>query len=128
MLELLCFINRACAEARSAAKRGRDPGAGSSSLLSITDHAANLHILSEPLIPLPEAVLLDTDPARLLDLPQTYQDFVPPQGPVPSVAPPPAVLSREGPFDASIEPTATGGHPLIIKGVNRVPLLHDNIS
>ena len=39
-------------------------------------------------------VLIDTNPARMLDLTQTYRDFVPPQGPVPSVAPPPAVLSR----------------------------------
>ena len=81
--------------------------------LSITDHAANLHLLLEPLSPLPDAVLLDTDPARLLDLTQIYQDLVPPQGLDPSVAPSPAILSREGPFDASIEPTATGGHLLI---------------
>ena len=87
--------------------------------LSITDHAANLHLLSEPLIPLPDAILLDTDPARLPDL--THQDFVPPQGPVSSVAPPPAVLAWEGPFHASIEPTATGNHPLISTGLTGCP-------
>ena len=87
--------------------------------LSITDHAANLHLLSEPLIP--DEILFDTDPARLLDLTQIYQDCVPPQGPVPSVVPPPAVLSRDGPLYASIEPTATGGHPLISTGLTVCP-------
>ena len=36
--------------------------------LSITDLTANFHLLSEPLIPLPDAILLDTDAARLFDL------------------------------------------------------------
>ena len=85
--------------------------------LSITDHVANLHLLSEPLMPLPDAILLETELARLLDLMQTYRYFVPPQGPVPSVAPPPAALSRKGLFDASIEPTAIDDNPLISTGL-----------
>ena len=84
---------------------------------SITDHAANLQLLLEPLIPLPDAMLLHRHPALLLQLTQTYHDFIPPQEPVPSVDPPPAVLSREGPFDASAEPAATSGHPLISVGL-----------
>ena len=75
--------------------------------LFTTGHAANLQLLSEPLIPLPDAVLLLTDPALLLELTQPCHDFIPPQEPVPSVDPPPAVLSREGPFDALTEPAAT---------------------
>ena len=56
--------------------------------LSITYHAANLQLLSPPLIPLPDTVLLHADPALLLKLTQTYHDFLPPQEPVPSVDPP----------------------------------------
>ena len=36
--------------------------------LYIADHAANLHLLSEPLIPIPDAVFLQADPILLLDL------------------------------------------------------------
>ena len=89
--------------------------------LSITDHAANLHLLAEPLIPLTEAVLLHTDPALLLKLTQTHHDFLPPQEPVPSVNPPQAVLSREGPFDASTKTAATSTHPLIPAGLTGCP-------
>ena len=78
-------------------------------------------LLSEPLIPLPDAVLLHTDPALLLKLTQTYHDFIPPQQPVPSVDPPPAVLSGEGLFDASTEPAATSDHPLISAGLTGCP-------
>ena len=35
--------------------------------LSITDHTANIHLLSEPLIPLPDATLLDTSPDAQTD-------------------------------------------------------------
>ena len=52
---------------------------------------------------------------------QSYRCFVPSQGPVPSVGPPPAVLSQEGPFDASVEPNATGDHPLISTGLTGCP-------
>ena len=45
--------------------------------LSSTYHAANLQLLSEPLTPLPDAVLLHTDPAMLLELTHTYHDFLP---------------------------------------------------
>ena len=43
--------------------------------LSIMDHAAILHLLSEPLIPLPDAVFLHADPTLLLDLTQSYNDL-----------------------------------------------------
>ena len=81
------------------------------------DYCSKLTSFVGAIYPAPNVILLDTDPARLLDMTQTYQDCVPP----------PAVLSQEGPFDASIEPTATGRHPLINDRVNRVPLSHDSI-
>ena len=89
-------------------------------LLSITDHAANLQLLTPPLNPFPDEVLLQADPALLFKLTQTYNDFLPPQEPVPAVDPPP-VLSREGPFDASSEPAATSDHPLISNGLTGCP-------
>ena len=58
--------------------------------LSITDHATNLHLLSEPLIPLPDAVFLHADPTLLLDLTQSYNDCSPTQDQVALVSPPPA--------------------------------------
>ena len=89
--------------------------------LSITDHAANLHLLSEPLIPLPDAVFLHADPTLLLDLTQSYNNCIPTQEPVALVSPPPAFLSRERPFDASTEPAATSNHPLISTGLTGCP-------
>ena len=94
----------------------RDSTIGSlATSLSSTDHAANLQLLSPPLVP--DTVLLHTDPVLLLELTQTYHNFLPPQEPVPSVDPPPGVLSREGPFDASDKPAATSDHPLISAGL-----------
>ena len=62
----------------------------------LTDLAANLHLLSEPMIPLLDAVFLHTDQTLLLDLTQSYNDRIPMQEPVALVSPPPAFLSREG--------------------------------
>ena len=70
--------------------------------LSITDQTEHLHLLSEPLIPLPVVMLPDVDPER---------------EPAPEVVPPPAAFSQEGPFDASTETAATGDHPLILMGL-----------
>ena len=54
--------------------------------LSITDHTANLQLLTPPLIPLLGTILVQADPALLLELTQTYQDFfLLPQEPVPAV-------------------------------------------
>ena len=89
--------------------------------LSIMDHATNLHLLSEPLIPLPGAVFLQADPILLLDLTQSYDDYIPTQVPVASVSQPSAFLTREGPFDASTEPAAISNHPLISAGLTGCP-------
>ena len=121
-----CHTCRQCSPTALAAGSLLDEATGSyhstigspATSLSITDHAANLQLLSEQLSPLPDAVLLHTDPALLLELTQTYHDFIPPQKSIPSVDPPPAVLSREGPFDASTEPAATSDHPLISTGLH----------
>ena len=66
-------------------------------------------IPSEPLIPLPDTTLLQ--PAPALMLPHTYPGHKPRHPP----DPPPAILSREGPFNAFTEPTDTSNinHPLI---------------
>ena len=74
--------------------------------LSITDQAEHLHLLLEPLIPLPAVALADDAPER---------------GPAPEVVPPPAAFSREWPFDVSTETAATGDHPLILMGLNGCP-------
>ena len=62
--------------------------------LSITDHTAELHLMTPLLIPLTDTVYIQSDPTLLLQLAQAYQGFLPPQPPVPAVDPP--VLSREG--------------------------------
>ena len=46
-----------------------------STSLSITDHTANLCLLTPPLIPFPNTVLLHADPALLLELTKNYHDF-----------------------------------------------------
>ena len=74
--------------------------------LSISDQVEQLHLLSEPLIPLPVMVRPDDGPER---------------GPASEVVPPPAVFSREGPLDASTEPAAIGDHPLILVGLSGCP-------
>ena len=61
-----------CTGYRLSTRRGdwsRDSIIGSpATSLSKTDHPANLNLLSRPLIPLPDTVLLHTDPALLLEL------------------------------------------------------------
>ena len=89
--------------------------------LSKTHHAANLRLLSEPLIPLPDAVFLQADPTLLLDLTPSYDDCITTQVPVASVSPPSAFLSREGPFDASTKLAAINNHPLIFAGLTGCP-------
>ena len=79
--------------------RKRDAVGNLVTSLSITNYAADLNLLSEPLIPFPDEVFLQPDPALLLELPQTYPGFQPPQEPVPWVDPPLAVLSRQGSLD-----------------------------
>ena len=88
--------------------------------LSIMDNASNLHLVSEPLILLPDMVFLQADPTLLLDLTQSYDDCIPTQVPVASVSPPSA-FSREGPFDASTESAAISNHPLISAGLTGCP-------
>ena len=66
------------------AAASRDSAIGSpATSLSITDHTADLHLMTPPLIPIPDMVFLQADPALLLELTQTYYDFLPPQEPVP---------------------------------------------
>ena len=62
--------------------------------------------MTPPLIPLPDTVLLHADSTLLLELTQTYHDFLPPHEPVPAVDTPP-LTSRKGLFDALTEPAAT---------------------
>ena len=50
--------------------------------------------------------------ALLLQLTTLYREWLPQPPPVPAAEPPP-VLSRVGPFDASVSPTAKRDHPLI---------------
>ena len=75
----------------------------------------------ELLIPLPDTVLLHADPALLLKLTQTYHNFLLPQELAPSIDPLLAVLSWEGPFDASTELATTSDHPLISAGITGCP-------
>ena len=81
-------------------------------LLSITDYAVDLTLLSEPLIPLPEAMLLKPAPAPVR--PNSYTGCQP----SPTLALSPAVLSRKGPFT---EPADTSDHPLITFGLTGCP-------
>ena len=57
--------------------------------LSISDDTADLQLMMPPFIPLPDMILVQTDPALLMQLTQAYQDFLPPQAPVPAFNPPP---------------------------------------
>ena len=73
--------------------------------LSITDYTADLSLLSEPLIPLPDELLL-------LPLPVPMRPITSPEGQLPVesitlVDPSTVALSREGPFVASCEPGDT---------------------
>ena len=89
--------------------------------LSMTNHATYLHLLSDPLISLPDAVFLHAEQTLILDLTQSYNDCIPTQEPIALVSPRPAFSSREGPFDASTEPATTENHPLISTGLTRCP-------
>ena len=62
--------------------------------LSITDYAADLNLLSEPLVLLPEVMMLQSAPVPVR----------PSHAPGLPVDPSPAVLSHKGPFDAFTEP------------------------
>ena len=86
---------------------------------SITDYAEDLTLLSEPLIPLPEVMLLKPAPAPVR--PNSYPGCQPSPTPALSVDPSPAVLSREGPFNAFTEPADTSDHPLISFGLTGCP-------
>ena len=79
--------------------------------LSITDYAADLTLLLEPLIPLPEVMLVQSALAPVQ--PHTYAGCQPSHAHALSVDPPPAVLSCKGPFDAFTESADTSDHPLI---------------
>ena len=92
-----------------------------SSLGSPVAPTAGLHLLSEPLIPLPDMVFLHADPTLLLDLAQSYNNCILTHEPVALVSPPSAFLSREGPLDASTEPAAISNHPLISAGLTGCP-------
>ena len=80
--------------------------------LSLTDFAADLSILSAPLIPLPGELLL-----LPVSLPGSAAweslGSLPPLGPITSADTSQVDQSREGPFDAYCEPSDTDGHPLI---------------
>ena len=79
--------------------------------LSITEHAAHLDLMTEPLIPLPVPGLLDTDRDLSLDIAQSSLYGLFPLVPVHLV-----VLR-----DAATEPAAAGGHPLISTDLTGCP-------
>ena len=54
--------------------------------LSITNRTAELQLMTPPLIPLPETIHVQTDPALLLQLTQSYREWLP--------QPPRPILSR----------------------------------
>ena len=88
--------------------------------LSITDYAADLTLLSEPLTPLLEVMLLKPAPAPVR--PNSYPGCQPSPALALSVDPSPAVLSHEGPFiNAFTEPAGTSDHPLISFGLTGCP-------
>ena len=80
--------------------------------LSMTDFAADLSLLSEPLIPLPDELLL-----LPLPVPIPSPEGQLPVEPITLVDLSPLALSREGPFVASCD---TGGH-LLIPGLPGCP-------
>ena len=79
--------------------------------LYITDYTTDFNLLSEPLIPLLEVMLLQPAPVPVR----------PSHAPDLQVDPSPAVFSREGPFDAFTEPADTSDHPLISLGLTGCP-------
>ena len=82
-------------------------------------HAVDFTLLSEPLIPLPDELLLLPMPVPMR--PQPSPGGQPPLEPIASVDPSLVALSREGPFVANCEPGDTGGHPLISTGLPVCP-------
>ena len=87
--------------------------------LAITNYAADFTLLSEPLIPLPEVMLVK--PAPALVRPTSYPNCLLSPTPALSVDPSPAALSRAGPFDVFTEPADTSDHPLISFGLTGFP-------
>ena len=96
-------------KASASVDSGRESPATS---MSINNRTGELQLMMPPLIPLPEMINIQTDPALLQQLTQAYREWLPQPPPVPTADPQP-VLSREGPFDALAETTVTRGHPLI---------------
>ena len=87
--------------------------------LSITDYVADLSLLSEPLIPLLDELLLLPVPVPML--PQPSPGGQPPMEPIALVVPSSVALSHERPFDAYCEPGDTGEHQLISNGLPGCP-------
>ena len=87
--------------------------------LSIADYAADLSLLSEPLIPLPDKLLLLPVPVPMR--PQPSPGDQPPVEPIALVVSFLVVLAREGPFNAYCELGDTGEHPLILNGLPGCP-------
>ena len=87
--------------------------------LSITDYTADLSLLSEPLIPLPDELLLLPLPVPMRPIPSPEGQL--PVEPITLVDPSLMALSREGPFVASCKPGDTGGHPVISAGLPGCP-------
>ena len=75
--------------------------------LSITDYTADLSLLSEPLIPLPDELLLLPLPVPMRPVPSPQGQL--PVEPITLVDPSLMALSREGPFVASCKPGDTDG-------------------
>ena len=90
--------------------------------LSVTDYTAHLAMLSEPLIPLPNELLLLPLPVPMRPIPSPDGQL--PVEPIALVGPYPLTLSREGPFVTSCKPGDTGGYPFISA---RMSLPDDNI-
>ena len=82
--------------------------------MSLTEHAADLSLLPDPLITLQDEILL----LGLLPMPMRPQSSLVRQSPGKSLA---SELSREGPFDACCEPSDTGRHLFITKGLPGCP-------
>ena len=87
--------------------------------LSITDYAADLFLLSEPLISLPDELLLLPVPVPMR--PQPSPGGKPPLQLITSVVPSPVALSCERPFDTYCELGDISEHPLISTGLPGCP-------
>ena len=81
---------------------------------SLIEQATDMSLLSPPLIPLPDDLLL-------LPMPVPMVVRQSPREPLTSVVSSPMDLFREGPFDAFCVPSDTGSHPLISEGLPGCP-------